>query len=313
MALGLRTHGIWPAVAAAGVIALSACSGGDGGSAAPPAPTASSGGDAASASASAGGELAIPADADEDTKKQYVEQNALAACMRAKGFTYTAHVTQDGEDPLAEGEGRDYAAARKYRQKYGFGIWAGAVYRNDPNVWGSTAYNAKDTNPDSAYLAALTSAERAAYDKAMGRQIKDGKMVTGGCLKEAEEKAYGPAKSQAEIDKQSAEDKQRALAAQQALNGDPRLVSLAQTYASCLTKEGIIVTTTQPTSIADMVKFQVSAQTPDNGVLGVGKSEAITKLTQEIGLAGKDLACGKNFRAAYFPKLAKHPFEDVTG
>ena len=308
----------WPTLAVAGVLALSACSqGGDG-----PSASASSGGSTSSSSgsgtsssaSSTKGELAIPGDANEETRKLYVEQNAMAACMRAKGFTYTPHVSSQDGDPIDDGSGKDYAAAKKFRDKYGFGIYAGAVYRNDPNVWGSEAYNKKDTNPDAAYVNALTPAQKKAYDKASGgRTSINGRKTNVGCYKEAYEKAYGPEKSQAENEKKAAEDKERALAAQQALNGDPELVALAQKFASCLTKEGINVTTTQPTSIGDMVIFQVGNQMPANGVLSLGKSEAVAKLTWEIGLAKKDLECGKDFRAAYFPKLAKHPFEDVTG
>jgi hypothetical protein len=51
----------------------------------PSAAPASSGG-APAPTASADGDLAIPADADEETRKQYVEENAMAACMRAKGL-----------------------------------------------------------------------------------------------------------------------------------------------------------------------------------------------------------------------------------
>jgi hypothetical protein len=317
MAFILRSAA-WPAVAVAGVLAFTGCSqGGDGPSASASSSSGtspSSGSGTSSSAASAKGELTIPGDANDETRKQYVEQNALAACMRAKGFTYTPHVSQDDE-PLNEVDGQDYAAAKKFRDKYGFGIYAGAVYRDDPNVWGSEAYNKKDTSPDAAYVNALTSAQKKAYDAALGGRTGDakGKLVLTGCAKEASEKAYGPEKSQAENQKKAAEDKERALAAQQALNGDPELVALAQKFASCLTKEGISVTTTQPTAIGDMVKFQVSSQMPANGVLSLGKSEAITKLTREIGLAKKDLACGKDFRAAYFPKHDKHPFEDVTG
>lgn len=313
MTLRTSTHHHWSVAVAVGVLALSACSGGGGKGSAEPGASGSA--TSSSPAVSAAGELAVPADADEDTKKEYVYENAMASCMRAQGFTYTAHVSQEIDDPLDEGEGKDYAAAKKYRQKYGFGIWAGAVYRNDPTVFGSEAYNKKDTNPDSSYLNALSDAEKQAYYKAYGerKRTSNGTYVLDGCQKKSTEKAYGPQKSRSEIDKESAEEKQRALAAQQALNGDPQLVSLAQAYASCLTKEGIPVTTTQPTSIGDMVKFQVSAQTPPDGILSLSRSEALAKLTQEISVAGKDLKCGKDFRAAYFPKHAKHPFESLTG
>ncbi|WP_294013367.1 hypothetical protein [Streptomyces sp.] len=241
----------------------------------------------------------------------------MATCMRAKGFTYTPHVSQDGAgDAINDVDGKDYAAAKKFRSKYGFGLYAGAVYRNDPNVWGSEAYMNKDTNPDSAYLKALTPTQKKAYDTAFGAKgptDAHNKLGLTGCLKEAYDKAYGPEKSQAEIEKQAAEDKERALAAKQALNGNPELVRLAQQFASCLTKDGINVTTTQPTEMGDMVKFQVGSQLPPNGILSLSKSEATAKLTHEIDLAKKDLECGKDFRAAYFAKYAKHPFESVTG
>jgi hypothetical protein len=300
----------WPAVAVAGVLALTGCSqGGD-------SPSASaSGSGTSSSSTSAKGLLTIPGDADEDTRRQYVNQNAMATCMRAKGFTYTPHVSQDGAgDAINDVDGQDYAAAKKFRSKYGFGLYAGAVYRNDPNVWGSEAFMNKDTNPDSAYLKALTPAQKKSYDTALGGRtaIKGRKTLTG-CLKEASDKAYGPEKSQAEIEKQSAEDGERARAAKQALNGDPELVKLAQQFAICLTNDGINVTTTQPTEMGDMVKFQVGNQIPPNGILSLSKSEATAKLTHEIDLAKKDLECGKDFRAAYFAKYAKHPFESVTG
>lgn len=320
MALTLRTRGVWPTVAAAAVLALSGCSQGDGGSAS----AASPGGAASSAAApsaaptaSSGGQLEIPADADESTKQAYIAENATAACMRAKGFSYTPQVTDYEADAGSGVDGQDYGLAKKFREKYGFGIYAGAVYRDDPNVWGSKAYNeAQESSPNDAYLNALTPAQRKAYDKAMGGALMSSggrKAMSPGCVKDAYVKAYGPEKSQAEIDRQTAADQEQDREAHQALDGDPELVSLAQEFATCLRGEGIAVTTTQPTSIGDMVKFSVSAQMPMDGVLSLDKSTALTRLTHEIGLAKKDLACGKDFRAAYFPALAEHPLSGVTG
>ncbi|MGW5781713.1 hypothetical protein [Streptomyces sp. NPDC003863] len=85
-------------MAAIGVIALSGCSDGGGVVAMP---DASSPSGTPSAGPSSGAELSVPADADEETRKQYVEQHALAACMRAKGFVYTPRVTRYDQDPLA--------------------------------------------------------------------------------------------------------------------------------------------------------------------------------------------------------------------
>ncbi|MGI5251309.1 hypothetical protein [Actinacidiphila glaucinigra] len=301
----------WPVAAVAGVLVLAGCSQGDGGSAAP----ADSGDRAPSSKAATNGELAVPEGADEGTRQIYVSQNATAACMRKKGFTYTPHVSGVGGADIPV-DGQDYELAKKYRAKYGFGFFAAAVYPDDPTVPGSKAHEAQETNPDEAYLNALSPAQRKAYDKAMGtaKQLASGKKVMlPGCVKEGIEKAYGPEKSQAQLDRERAEHEERDRAAKQALNGDPELISLAQRFASCLRDEGIAVTTTQPTAIGDMVKFATATLTPGDGVQNMDRDDARAKLTQEIGIARKDLECGKKFRAEYFPKLAEHPFSGMTG
>ncbi|WP_438306725.1 hypothetical protein ACSHXN_44945 (plasmid) [Streptomyces sp. HUAS TT11] len=301
----------WPMAAAAAVFAFAGCGSGSAAS--------SESGDRSPSSkvgASSKGELAIPEGADEVTKKLYVSQNAVAACMRAKGFTYTPHVAAFA-DASNSSNGKDYQLAKKYREKYGFGLFAGAVYPNDPSLPGSKAFRAQqDASPDKAYLDALSPAQRKAYDKAMGtvKQLANGRKVElPGCQKEGTEKANGPAKSQAELDRESAANKEQDRLATQALNGDPQLISLAQRFASCLRDQGIAVTTTQPTAIGDMVQFATAQQVPATGVQNMEKDDATAKLTQEIDVALKDLECGKQFRAAYFPKLAKHPFSGAAG
>ncbi|MET9873155.1 hypothetical protein ABZZ36_00730 [Actinacidiphila glaucinigra] len=307
----------WPVAAAAGVLVLAGCSQGDGGSAAPAAPaeTVGSGGGDRAPSPSTGG-VAIPEGADEVTRQVYTTENAIAACMRKKGFTYTPRVSGVG---AAAGpvDGQDYELAKEYREKFGFGFFAPAVYPNDPDIVGSKAHEAREaTSPDRAYLDALPPAQRKAYDKAMGsaKQLASGKKVLlPGCVKEGIEKGYGPEQSQAELDREHAANEERDRAAKQALNGDPRLISLAQGFASCLRDEGIAVTTTQPTAIGDMVKFATIKLLPQDGVQKMDQDAARAKLAQEITIARKDLECGKEFRAAYFPELDKHPFSGIGG
>ncbi|MEU4098943.1 hypothetical protein [Streptomyces sp. NPDC026673] len=303
---------LWSAAGLAGMVALVGCSQGDAESAPPTTSSTSS----SPSRAAANGELAIPDGADEETKKAYLLENAVAACMRKQGFSYTPHVTDWG--PSVPVDGQDYELAKKYREKYGFGLYAAAAYPDDPTLFGTDAYEAKVmADPNDAYLAALSPAQRKAYDKALGngrRRTADGKAVElPGCKLSGFEKVYGPEKSQAEIDRESASAKEQDRAAEQALNGDPKLISLAQEFAACLRNEGIAVTTTQPTAIGDMVKFATSAQLPPSGIKGLDKDDAQAKFAQEISNARKDLECGKKFRAAYFPKLAKHPFSGITG
>ncbi|MGW1883253.1 hypothetical protein [Streptomyces sp. NPDC001970] len=298
-----------PVAAVAGVLALAGCSQGGNNSVGPEA--ASSAGGASATAAAKNGVLTIPQDADEETKKQYVYQNALAACMRAKGFTYTPHVEDDEVTQLPI-DGQDYDATKEYRGKYGYGVaYAPVVYPNDPNVTGPEV----EPNPDQAYRDALSPAQRQAYEKELGGAalVNGKKTELPGCYKDARVKAYGPEKSKAELERESAAAAEKDRAAQQALDGDPQLVSLAQEFASCLRSEGIAVTTTQPTSIGDMVKFQVNNPALADGWDRGDKETARAKLAQEINIALKDLECGKEFRAAYFPKLAKNPFVGVGG
>jgi hypothetical protein len=81
-------------------------------------------------------QLTVPDGADAETKKTYIQQNTLAACMKKQGFTYTPHVaTAVGGDAVYVGlDAEDYAAAKKSREKYGFGNYAAAVYPDDPNA-----------------------------------------------------------------------------------------------------------------------------------------------------------------------------------
>lgn len=310
-----RRH--WAAAAAvvACLLPLSAC----GGSASKDAPAVGTAGSVSDAASAGSGtkQLSIPANADADTKNTYLEENAIAACMAQRGFSYTPFVPDYAtaeNDPV---DGQDYALAKTYRQKYGYGFYASVVYPNDTNTPGDQT---APSNPNTAYANALPSAQRTAYDTALGAEgayEKDGKkhevIHKDGCSEQSRLKVYGPQKTQAQLDQEGAQDDERARENQQALDGDPQLVALAQGYASCLRSDGIPVTTTQPTSIGDMVKFQVSGSIPDNELAHMTKDEALPKLTREIDIAVQDLNCGKDFRAAYFPKLKAHPFAGATG
>jgi len=257
-------------------------------------------------SQSSSGGLAVPADADPETKQLYLVENAIAACMKKKGFSYTPHVDAPGADGNAF-SGADYALAKQYRTKYGFGLYAGAVYPDDPKAPNSKAGAA---NPNTRYFEQLTPAQQTAYNEAMGMATIDGanSKFTDGCAKEADDKVRGPGKSAAEQQKQDEAEAERNRQAGLALNGDAELVRLARSYASCLRKEGITVTTTQPTGIADAVLFGLSSKLPQDGTAGMDKATALPLLSEEISLALKDLECGKDFRAAYFPKLKEHPY-----
>ena len=79
-------------------------------------------------------QLNIPEGVNAEPRRKYVRENAIAACMKKEGFTYTPHVTEAPPADVNPGDGEDYAAAKKYRQKYGFGNYAPAVYPDDPKA-----------------------------------------------------------------------------------------------------------------------------------------------------------------------------------
>ncbi|WP_405753656.1 hypothetical protein OG232_24000 [Streptomyces sp. NBC_01411] len=267
--------------------------------------------------AGSSGQLDVPADANADLRKQYLLENAIAACMKKQGFTYTPVAPEDPAASWAT-DGADYALTKKYRQKYGFGIFSGIVYPNDASAPGSAGAR-KDSGktPNAAYVETLTPDQKTSYNKALGTppDPKTGEKNWTGCQGGANKSVYGSASAQERSTTTASQNQANA----QALNGDPKLVALAQSYASCLRKEGVSVTTTQPTGIGDMVRLQAlrSAPAGAGGVSPVGgdgntgkslsKKDALPLLTKDIELAMQDLQCGKAFRAAYFPKFLKAP------
>lgn len=306
---------------------LAACGGGESSS-------SSSAGDGSSTSAAGGktsagssGQLDIPADASAELKKQYLVENAIAVCMKKQGFTYTPEAPEDFRTGWAT-DGADYGLTKKFRQKYGFGYTAVAVYPDDPQV---SRKAANEPSANAKYMDTLTPAQKTAFEKALGSppDPKVGQKDWTGCMGTADKEVYGGES----VEDRSAASTSENQANAQALNGDQELVGLAQSYASCLKKEGITVTTTQPTSIGEMVKLQAAESAPagaggtasvEAGANGekpegdatpetMSKDEALPLLTKEIELAMKDLACGKDFRAAYFPKFFKAPGSTGAG
>ncbi|MEW1720684.1 hypothetical protein [Streptomyces sp. NPDC093109] len=258
-------------------------------------------------------QLGVPDDADDYTKKLYIQENTLAACMKKLGFTYTPHVAAQNNSPVSNvSDGEDYAAAKKSRQKYGFGTYAASVYPNDSDAPGSNARGnagGKVLDPPNTDQAGFSEAQKAAYDTALNGPPAESKEKEqlGGCTLEAHEAAYGPQKSQAEEKKNWAAREEENRANGLELNGDAELVQLAQKYATCLKGEGIPVSTTQPTGLASMVRLDITTALPEHRPT-LTKEEALPLLTKEIAVALKDLECGKDFRAAYFPKEKAHPY-----
>ncbi|WP_405949132.1 hypothetical protein OG588_24185 [Streptomyces prunicolor] len=292
---------------------LAACGGGSDSKSASSEGSSSS--SAATTTVNGATQLTVPDGVDDATKKEYIQENAIAVCMKKQGFTYTPHVRTSTEtDAFAAVDGEDYARAKQFRQKYGFGYYAGAVYPNDSNVPFSKAATAKRTAPQDQDEDGLTDAQKKAYDIALvGPPAKTkAEEKVAGCTETGRVAANGPALSAAaEKNAEKARDDQNH-ANGLALNGDAQLVQLAQQFASCLTAQGISVSTTQPTGLVSMVRLDISRQLPEN-FMSLSKDKALPLLNKDIGIALKDLECGKKFRAAYFPKEKAKPYYGENG
>ncbi|WP_234337091.1 hypothetical protein [Streptomyces xylophagus] len=293
---------------------LAACGGTDNNSAAGKG-SSESGTTGATTTVDGATQLTVPNGVDDATKKQYIEENAIAVCMKKQGFAYTPHVqTSTAADPLAAVDGEDYARAKQFRQKYGFGYYAGAVYPNDPDVPYSKAAMAKRTSPQDHDEDGLTAAQKKAYDIALtGPPAKTkAEEKVGGCSETGRAAAHGPALSAAAEKKAEKARDDQNHANGLALNGDSQLVQLAQQFAACLTGQGISVSTTQPTGMVTMVRLDISRQLPEN-FMSLSKDDALPLLNKDIGIALKDLECGKKFRAAYFPEEKAKPYYGENG
>ncbi|MEU8626558.1 hypothetical protein [Streptomyces sp. NPDC048669] len=253
-------------------------------------------------------QLTVPDDADDATKKEYIEQNAISACMKKQGFVFTPHVASaSATESWSDGE--DYAQAKKTRQKYGFGNYSAAVYPNShdaphSDVTGRGSGKVLTHDEDEK---GLTPAQQKAYSEALSGPPAKTKAEEkiGGCQLKGSEAANGPALSAAEEKKawEARQEENRTNGLE--LNGDTQLVQLAQEFATCLKGQGIAVSTTQPTGMVSMVRL--AQDVPENH-FSMAKETALPLLTKEIDISLKDLECGKKFRAAYFPKEKAHPY-----
>lgn len=224
--------------------------------------------------------------------KQRQNQAQLAACMKGKGFTYHPVVsTPDLPEEQKKEMSGDYEAMKKHRSKYGFGWAASIVYPNDPGgrMVARTVEGPGD-DPNSKVIAGLSKAQRDAYFAAMDTCMLEMLNKTTGRKMTSMQEA---AKAQSEMMKQ---------AINRELNGDARLVELAGQFADCLKGKGYTVTSQQPVEIANSTEGPFGQELSKLGEKPTPE-QARPLLTREIKAALDDLECGKDFYAAYRPKL----------
>ncbi|MGV9379244.1 hypothetical protein ACWDRB_25730 [Nonomuraea sp. NPDC003707] len=256
-------------------------------------------------------ESAAPTPGSTAEGKEVQIEAAKADCMKQKGFKYVAYVTPHKpgtEDDKSRASG-NYQAMRKYREKYGFGVFAQHVY---PKEMGTTGLD-NEPNPNMKIQNALSKTQMQAYRKAMDAcQVSAANTVLGLKLKSTE-------------DFYDAQFKASVRARKGTLNTDPELVELATAMATCLKGKGYAVGDTAPVAMSELGQKtwlgnedklgreqmddvpDVAPPAEDDKVPRyyaptLTPEQAKPYLAKEIRAALDDLECGKDFYPAFLPK-----------
>ncbi|MFD9940948.1 hypothetical protein ACFWYW_45290 [Nonomuraea sp. NPDC059023] len=253
------------------------------------------------------GASATPTTATADKKLQM--ESIQADCMKQKGFRYVAYVRPEEKKTAAEikRDNGDYQEMRKYREKYGFEVFAEFIH---PGEVGISKEEAKvDKDPNRKITQDLSTAQYEAYRKAQDT-----------CFSRAAKQVLGKTVTRRmDIFNQFAQAKKLMVARE--MDGDQRLVGLASAMADCLRGKGYTVTKTAPRDISMMVHDTINDTMSRIGAKQEGvewqpgsKSIIQAKLTaaqakpyfqKEIKAALDDLECGKDFYPVYNPKDLK--------
>jgi hypothetical protein len=191
-------------------------------------------------------------------KSELEMENRIADCMKKEGFTYIPRPSLSREratdtPQMKYGTPRSIllpdAEVRAWRQKYGFGIIAGMVYPNDPQV--ASRSPQKQANPNNAIVEGLDPARRRAYNKALtgspdqslpeikgdtkptkqqGQQIKDFDASCTG--------TFGVTDSVDGAPPASAEKKEAARRLMAKFTNDPAVIKAAEKFGTCMKKRG---------------------------------------------------------------------------
>ncbi|MFF4620671.1 hypothetical protein [Nonomuraea jabiensis] len=256
-------------------------------------------------------ESAAPSPSSAAEGKEVQLEAAKADCMKQKGFKYVAYVTPHKpgtEDDKSRMRG-NYQAMRKYREKYGFGVFAEYIY---PDTFNTQA-GSPESNPNGKIQSALSKAQMQAYRKALDAcQVSAANKVLGLKLESTDD--FNRARFQASV-----------RVRKSTLNSDPELVELATAMATCLKGKGYAVGDTAPVAMSDqgrktwLLKQDKLGREQMDDVPDVAPPAADDKvpmyyaptltpeqakpyLAKEIRQALDDLECGKDFYLAYLPK-----------
>lgn len=250
------------------------------------------------------GASATSGTATADKKLQM--ESIQADCMKQKGFKYVAYVPPEEKKTAAEikRDNGDYQEMRKYREKYGFEVFAEFVY---PGEVGISKTAAKiDQDPNTKITGDLSRSQYTSY-----------KTARDACFARAAKEALGKnITKRTDLFQQFSQAKKLIVARE--VDGDQLLVGLASAMADCLRGKGYTVAETAPRhismavqdSIHDMAtrigaKQQGVEFEPGSGEIIMPEltaAQAKPYFQKEIKAALDDLECGKDFYPVYNPK-----------
>jgi len=250
----------------------------------------------ASAEAGPNGTVAPTMALSEEATKRLSAEKEVAACMKQKGFQYEVPPVHEESFVFAEYIGtagllRTDDELRKYRQKYGFGIYSVFVYPDDPMVKRPDVD--PDRNPNNAIRAALDPPRRKAYDAAYMSDPKAGRRGQG-CADIAYAKYFVSTDPDVQAGQKRAYEQYRT---------DPQVVTAAQKYADCLVAKGYKVASAEPGKVEEGVPALIRATT--HGAPEVPIAEAKAQLPKEIAASLADVDCRGDYARITRTKYAK--------
>jgi hypothetical protein len=183
---------------------------------------------------------------------------------------------------------------RRWRQKYGLGIYAPLAFPDDPQV----SDPEPEPNPNDTIVDGLDPARRKAYQLALSGDekgdatlgMKQGRRPSAATLKKREQSCRGKADKVTNSDSGESAAQQKKDAADlriyRRFQSDPAVVDAAQEYAGCLREKGFRPATTRPGSIETALATEIPAPRD-----GLSKAAVRRQLAKEVKAALADLDC----------------------
>lgn len=211
------------------------------------------------------------------------QQEAIASCMKQKGFEYK--VVGLGEFADVVGDSLD---PEKFADKYGYGV----TTLINPDKVGKAA----EVDANAAILAKMSAGQAKAYNKALtgSEQSKGGLLTPGGCVGESTKKLFSSL-----IKLQALGPKFEEI--QQRVNNNPKVLAGMKKWAACMKEAGYTYRTDADPAPALQKELQAlapqtGASAPSGGLASAfGASIDTTKLdaTKLRALQKKELTISK--------------------